>query len=214
MSFYTNNRNSVCCPGPINGNPLNGLCERVCIRTTKVFDSCMRQLSLQNVQQTVTFPSGEPVQPITYVGAQSDPNNPSTITNLVVDRLLDRPNYARVSGVVNIPIVITYTDGNNVTGTVDAVTSIQFDVILFVPQPSIIPYRIESFGAVSSNIGTYSGNNIFTIDECVTIIIRVVVDAELCVPSYGYCQIPPAIEFSQDQCAGVFELPLFPTAVQ
>ena len=214
MSFYTNNRNSVCCPGPINGNPLNGLCERVCIRTTKVFDSCMRQLSLQNVQQTVTFPGGEPTQPITYVGAQSDPNNPSTISNLVVDRLLDRPNYARVSGIINIPIVITYTDGNNVTGTVDSVTSIPFDVILFVPQPSIIPYRIESFGAVSSNIGTYSGNNIFTIDECVTIIIRVVVDAELCVPSYGYCQIPPAIEFSQDQCAGVFELPLFPTAVQ
>lgn len=214
MSFYTNNRNSTCCPGPINGNPLNGLCEKVCIRTTKVFDSCMRQLSLQNVQQSVTFSGGEPTQPITYVGAQSDPNNPSTISNLVVDRLLDRPNYARVSGIINIPIVITYTDGNNATGTVDTTTSIPFDVILFVPQPSIIPYRIDSFGSVSSNIGAYSGNNIFTIDECVTIIIRVVVDAELCVPSYGYCQIPPAIEFSQDQCAGVFELPLFPTAVQ
>ena len=53
MSFYTNNRNSTCCPGPINGNPLNGLCEKVCIRTTKVFDSAMKQIPLQGVQQTV-----------------------------------------------------------------------------------------------------------------------------------------------------------------
>ncbi|MBQ8749146.1 MAG: hypothetical protein IJZ29_01570 [Clostridia bacterium] len=214
MSFYTNNSNSVCCPGPINGNPLNGLCERVCIRTTKVFDSAMKQLSLQNVQHPVDFENGEPPLPITYIGAQSDPNNPSFITNLIVDRLVDRPNYARVSGIVNIPIIISFTDGNNNTGSATSTTTVPFDVVLFVPQPSIIPYRVEGFGALTSNIGTYSGNSIFTIDECVTIIIRVVVDAELCVPSYGYCQIPPAIEFSQDQCAGVFELPLFPTATQ
>lgn len=214
MSFYTNNRNSTCCPGPIMGNPLNGLCEKVCIRTTKVFDSAMKQVSNPGVQQTVTFESGEPQLPLTYISAQNDATNPSYITNLIVDRLVDRPNYARVSGNINIPIVINFSDANNETQTATSTTTIPFDFVLFVPQPSIVPYRIESFAALSSNIGSYSGNNIFTIDECITIIIRVVVDAELCVPSYGYCQIPPAIEFSQDQCAGVFELPLFPTAIQ
>lgn len=214
MSFYTNNRNSTCCPGPINGSPLNGLCERVCIRTTKVFDSCMKQLSLTNVNQTATFTT-TPVLPITYVGATSSQTNPATtISNLVVDRLVDRPNYARVSGIANIPFVITFTDGNNETQTATSSAGIPFDVILYVPQPSLIPYRIEAFGALSSTIGTYAGNNIFTIDACITIIIRVVVDAELCVPSYGYCQIPPALDFTQDQCQGVFDLPLFPTATQ
>lgn len=214
MSFYTNNRTSNCCPGPMNSNPLNGLCEKVCILTTKVFDACIKQLSIPNSEHEVTFSGGEPDLPITYIGAQNDASQPSTITDLVVDRLVDRPNYARISGNVNIPIVINYTDGNNNEGSVDSTTIVPFDVVLFVPQPSIIPYTIEATASLASNIGSYAGNNVFIIDECITIIIRVVVEAELCVPSYGYCQIPPAIEFSQDQCAGVFELPLFPTAIQ
>ena len=77
MSFYTNNRNSTCCPGPINGNPLNGLCEKVCIRTTKVFDSAMKQLPLNGLQQNVDFGGTEPTLPITYIGAVNDPENPS-----------------------------------------------------------------------------------------------------------------------------------------
>ena len=76
MSFYSGNRNTPCCPGPITGNPLNGLCERVCIQTTKVFDSCLKRLSLQNVAQTATF-STQPAEPITFVSASSNPNNPA-----------------------------------------------------------------------------------------------------------------------------------------
>lgn len=211
MSFYSGNRNTPCCPGPITGNPLNGLCERVCIQTTKVFDSCLKRLSLQNVAQTAIFTT-PPTEPITYVSASSNPNNPATLTNLLVERLIDRPNYARISGIVNIPIEITYTDANNVTGVATSTTSVPFDVILFVPQPALIPYSIQAFGSMISTIGTYSGNNIFTIEECITVIIRVVVEAELCVPSYGYCQIPPCTDYTQNQCDNLFDLPLFPTA--
>lgn len=212
MSFFTGNNQSPCCPGPINGNALNGLCERVVIQTTKVFDSCIKRISLQNVSQNVNF-STTPTEPITFISATSDnQNNPATLSNLVVERFTDRPNFARVSGTVNIPIQVTYTDANNTTGTATGTTSVPFDVILFVPQPSVVPYNIQVFGAMGANIGTYSGNNIFTLDECITIIIRVVVEAELCIPSYGYSQIPPSTDFSQNQCEGIFDLPLYPTA--
>ena len=49
MSFYSGNRQG-CNPGPIAGNPLNGLCEKACIQTRKVFDACMKQLQLENTQ--------------------------------------------------------------------------------------------------------------------------------------------------------------------
>lgn len=211
MSFYANNKSSSCCPGPINGNPLNGLCERVCIQTTKVFDSGMKQITESSIPITVTF-TDTPTQPLTYVGAINDPNNTTTITNLVVERLLDKPNYARVSGTANIPLLVTVTDANGTTFVGPSTTSVNFDTLLFVPQPAIIPYSIQAFGAVSSNIGNWTSENNFIIDLCITLIIRVVVEAELCIPSYGYCQIPPSIDFAQDQCAGVFDLPLFPSA--
>lgn len=212
MSFYTGNRNLSCCPGPITGNPLSGLCEKVCIQTTKVFDSCMKNISLQNVSQVATF-STTPTEPITFISATSNQStNPATLSNLVVDRLTDRPNYARVSGIVSIPIEITYSDANSTTNTATSTTTVPFDVILFVPQPAIIPYNIKVFGAMGANIGSYIGSNTFSLDECITIIIRVVVEAELCIPSYGYCQIPPSTDYTQNACEGIFDLPLYPTA--
>ncbi len=211
MSFYTNNRNSVCCPGPICGNPLNGLNEKVCIHTKKVFDSCMRQITDEGVVVTVSNLSpADPTLPLTYVGASSV--TPTTITNLAVERLSDRPNYARVSGTANIPLLVDYNDANNIAGVGTSSVTVPFDVIMFVPQPSVIPYEIEAYGNAVSTIGTYTCNTTFTITLCITLILRVVVEADLCVPSYGYCEIPPCTEFTQEVCSGVFELPLYPRA--
>ena len=47
MSFFCNFQSDKC-PGVINGNPLNGLCEKACIQTRKVFDACMKQMQLDN----------------------------------------------------------------------------------------------------------------------------------------------------------------------
>ena len=58
--------------------------------------------------------------------------------------------------------------------------------------------------------GEFVGDNTFTIDGCMSVILRVVVEAEILVPTYGYCQIPPCQDFAQDVCSGFFELPLYP----
>lgn len=212
MSFYTCNRSGTC-PGVMTGNPLNGICEKACIQVDKVLDACMRQIQESNVQVALTNQNpANPQTPLTFVSATTDGD--TTISNLVVERLADKPNFARVSFEAEVPIVVNYTDANGVAGSGKAVLSIPNDVVLFIPQPSIVPYRIEVFGAMSSPIGAYVQDNIFSISACVTLITRVLVKSEILVPSYGYCSPPPAQEWTQEICSGVFELPIFPTAIQ
>ena len=209
MSFYSGNRN-CCAPGPINGNPLNGICEKVCIHTEKVFDACLKHVQENDIRVTATdFNPSSPTQPLTFVSANCVANE-TTIENLVVDRFDDRPCFARVTGNVVVPIVIAYTDANGVAGTATTNITISQDVVLFVPQPSIVPFRVVAFANCVTPDGEYVGDNVFSISTCITIILKVVADADILVPSYGYCQVPPCHEFTQDVCSGFFELPLYP----
>lgn len=212
MSFYTCNRSGNC-PGVMSGNPLNGICEKACIQVDKVLDAGLRQIQETNVQVTLTNQNPEnPTTPLTFVSAVT--NGQTTVTNLTVERLTEKPNFARVSFDAVVPLLVSYTDANGVPGTGETTITIPNDIILFIPQPSIVPYRIEVFGASSSPTGTWVSENIFSISACITLITRVLVQAELLVPSYGYCSPPAAQEFSQEVCSGVFELPIFPTAIQ
>lgn len=212
MSFYTCNR-SGSCPGVVSGNPINGICEKACIQVDKVLDAAMRQIQEANVQVTCVNQSPvNPTTPLTFVSAVT--NGDTVINNLTIDRLDDKPNFARVSFEAEVPILVTYKDANGVTGTGNSTLTIPNDIILFIPQPSIVPFRIEVFGAMSSPMGTWLQDNVFSISACVTLITRVLVKSEILVPSYGYCSPPPAQEYTQEICSGVFELPIFPTAIQ
>ena len=209
MSFFSGNRQG-CNPGPISGNPLTGLCEKACIQTRKVFDACMKQLQFENTQITLdALDPAEPTLPLTFTGCSTQTDN-VTINNLVVDRFDDRPCFARVTGSVVAPITITYTDANGVAGSGTGSVAVPFDVVLYVPQPSIIPYQVTAFANAICAGGRFVDGTTFGIDLCLTLIIRVVVDAEILVPTYGYCQIPPCQDFTQDICSGFFDLPLYP----
>lgn len=212
MSFFTNNRTDRC-PGPITGNPLNGICERVCIHTEKVFDSCMSQIRIEGISLELTNITPETVTyPLTFVSCAS--NGPATVTNLVIDRFDDRPNYARVSGQINIPILVNFTDSTGVAGTGTATLTIDKDVVMCVPCNSVIPFNVIAYGAMVCSDGEFTGDtSTVVVDGCVTIILRVVAEADLLVPSYGYCQIPQCQDYSQEVCEGVFDLPLYPTNV-
>ena len=209
MSFYSGTRQGNF-PGPIQGNPLNGLCEKAVIQTTKVFDACMKQLQDNGVALTLTdFTPADPTTPLTFISCQSNAEG-ITVSNVVVDRFDDRPCFARVSADVTLPITVTYTDANGVMGTAQTTYTVSNDVVLYVPQPSIVPYRVEGFGSAICTNGSISDENILTTNLCVTLILKIVVDADILIPTYGYAQIPPCQDFSQDTCTGFFELPLYP----
>ena len=212
MSFYTGNRQEHT-PGPIRGNPLNGLCEKACIQVKKVFDACLKQTHLEDYNLTLkNFRPSHPATPLTFVSAQSSTTKPVKLTNVTVTRFEERPNFARVTATVHIPLDVVYVDANNVEGVAEGTIVLDQDVILFVPQPSIIPFTIEPVASAIAPQGEFLQGNNCVLDACVLLILKVVAETELLVPTYGYCSIPPCQDFAQDVCAGFFELPLFPTA--
>lgn len=214
MSFYSGARPGIFPGSAVNGNILNGLCERVCIQVKKVFDSCINQCQYDNLTLVATnYNPPAPVFPLTFISASST-NVPPIVQNVVITRFDDRPNFARVQAEVVIPLRINYTDANGVPGTADSSVVVIEDVVLYVPQPALVPFVVDAFASFIATIGTYVEGNNFQVTACVSVIIKIVADVDILVPSYGYCPMPPCTPYTGDEvCPGVFELPIFPTAV-
>lgn len=209
MSFYSNFHSDKC-PGAITGNPLNGLVEKVCIQAEKIFDAGIKQTQLENYALTLTDISIEnPTYPLTFVSARST-SAQATVTNLTVERQADKP-CARVQATVSVPLEVLFTDAAGVEGSATATVSINQDVLLYVPAPSIIPFTVQAVVSAVAPDGTFDATTQgFNVSLCVTVILKIAMPVELLIPSYGYCVIPPAQDYSQEVCAGFFELPLYP----
>lgn len=210
MSFCNNNSTPDRCPGNISGNPMNGLCEKVCIQTVKIFDACMMQTSIDSTVALTNLSPATPTLPLTFVSGRST-SSTGTITSLTIAPIADRPGLSRVTTTVSIPIQIAYTDANGVQGTGTSSVSISLDVVMCVPTGSVITPNVAATVNMTSPRGAYVSDYTFNITSCVTVILSVQAPVNLLVPSYGYCKIPPCTEFSQDACQGVFDLPIFPT---
>jgi hypothetical protein len=209
MSFFCNFQSDRC-PGQINGNPLNGLCEKVCVQVKKVFDACMQQTQLNGVVLNITnLTPANPTYPLTFISAKSLTSQ-GVISNLLIEPLPERQGSARVKADVTIPVSVAFVDANGVEGAATSSVTVTKDVILNIPSASIMPYSIEAIVSLVSTQGTTTGDNQFTIDACVSIILKVVMDVELLIPSYGYVALPPCQDYTQEVCAGFFELPVFP----
>lgn len=210
MSFFSNFQTDKC-PGPISGNPLGGLNEKVCIQAQRVFDACIKQSQSDGIVLNITDPvPANPTYPLTFISARST-TSAGVVTAFQVDRLPDRAGCARVQATVEIPVEVVYTDANGVEGKATSTVTVSEDVILFVPQPSVMPYEVQSVVSAVSPEGTFNASdNTFTVDLCITVILKIIISVDLLVPSYGYCLIPPAQEYTREVCAGFFELPLYP----
>lgn len=213
MSFYINNTNPNR-PGPISGNALNGICEKVLIEATKVFDSCVSRTTETGVVLTLSgFNPANPTLPLTYISAQNQDGSEVVVSDLVIDRLENTPNYANVSMTVTIPLTVTYRDANGVIGTATSSVVVNKCAMLFVPQPSLSPVDIKVNAVFSSTNGTFSGEDTFTVIGCLQILIKVTAVVDLLLPSFGYPVIPPchACETTTN-CPALENLPLYPTA--
>lgn len=214
MSFYINNTNPFK-PGPIGANAVNGLCEKALIETTKVFDACVSQTTETGIVLTLTgFNPENPAQPLTYVSAENQIGGATTVSDIVIERLDQTPNYANVSMTITQPITVTYRDANGTIGTATSSITIQKCAVLFVPQPSATPINVKAQTIFSSRIGTQTADDAFTVTGCIRVIIKITADVDLLVPTYGYPVIPPcqACQDNNNSCPGLENLPLYPTA--
>ena len=211
MSFFSNFQSDKC-PGSITGNPINGIAEKVCIQAEKIFDAAIKQTQLDNYSLTLTDITPATVTyPLTFVSARSTASQ-ATVTNLNVERQADR-HCARVQATASVPVEVLFTDANGVEGSATSTVSVPVDALLFVPAPSIIPFEVLAVMSAVVPEGTYNETTQgFTASVCVTLILKIAMSVELLVPTYGYCALPPMQEYSQEVCAGFFELPLYPNA--
>ena len=212
MSFYINNTNPNR-PGPISGNGMNGICEKILIETTKVFDACRCTTTETGLLLPVTgFTPADPVLPLTFVSAETTVGVEPTVTDLVIDRLDTCPNYANVSFTVEIPITVSYRDANGVLGTATTSISVSKAVVLFVPQPALSPVNVGVTALFSSRIGSFVSPDTFSVTGCIQIIVKVTSQVDVLVPSYGYPCLPPCQSVPAQTCPGFQDLPIYPTA--
>ena len=156
-------------------------------------------------------PTSPPAPPITFESCRSSTTQAS-VRNLSIERLCDRPCFARVRCTVDVPIDILFVDSRCIEYIGKGIVSVDRDVLLSIPDESIVPYTLEAMASAICVSGCFVGNNQFKMTVCVTIVLKVLADVEILVPSYGYCAIPPAEEFADSVCEEFFSLPLFPTA--
>lgn len=234
MSFYSyKNANPCNCPGVISGNAMDGLQERICVQVKRVYDSCLQQEQLDDEIVTITSfaqvagsgcqtspafcrettetvpATSPPVPPITFESCRSTTTE-GCIRNLTIDRLCDRPCFARVRATIDIPIEILFVDSRCVEYIGRACISVNKDVLLSLPDESIVPFTLETMVSAICVSGTYEGNNTFELTICVTVVLKVLAKVEILIPSYGFCEIPPCEEFAENVCDEFFSLPLFP----
>jgi hypothetical protein len=78
------------------------------------------------------------------------------------------------------------------------------NVIVFNPNFTADQWNEASGALIEGTLGGLIGKNS----------VKVVATVDVLVPSYGYTPIPPCTPFTSDEiCPGVFDLPLYPTAV-
>ena len=202
ITSYAQVNNCGCAAGSCGNCGCNGSCG-----TCGSCDGC----GTCNACADAVAPTSAPVPPITFESCRSSTTE-AAIRNLSVERLCDRPCFARVRCTVDVPIDVLFVDSRCVEYIGKGVVSVDRDVLLSIPDESIVPYTLEAMASAICVSGCFVGNNQFKMTVCVTIVLKVLADVEILVPSYGYCVIPPAEEFADSVCEEFFSLPLFPTA--
>ena len=217
MSFYSyKNEGNERCPGRIGFEGLRKIKEKVCIQVNKVYDSCLQQETLNDVRVTLTNVCGSSFQaPLTFISCRSTTVK-GRLVGTMIERLEDRPNFARVRTKVEIPIEVVFEDCKGKQGTGRAVITIPKDVIMYVPDESVIPFQLESIvNAICVSGDFIPGDTFrFNLDLCVTIILKIIAKVELLIPAFGFCDIPPCEEFAENVCDEFFRLPLFPPQLE
>lgn len=179
--------------------------EKTCIQVKKVFDACMKQQTRENV--ILAIDGCVDITKLTFVSAKS--SGAPTIKNLSYEEIKCQGNLNRVTLDVVMPMEVVLVDDCKDYTFEGSITE-HFDVIMNLPTASIIPFEIVAVASCICPNGKVSSSSEITVTACETIILKVVAESELIIPSYGYYEIPPCQDYSEEVCSGFFELPLYP----
>lgn len=178
---------------------------KVCIQAIRVFDACMKQIALEDTTLNITY-STTPVLPITFVSAKS--YGVLTLSSLSVTPIVNSC-CQRVQFIANIPIEFYGINANNVGVVATGVITQKMDLLMKIPEDSVIPATIQCTGIVEGLSGAMDAT-IFTGNLCITLITKVVAEVELLIKSEGYPNIPNCQDYVEEICSKFMNLPLYP----
>jgi len=195
---------------PVTGIACNCRCSDN--RCTCTCPSCGTGIShaeaVENAENSAC-PLPQPYGAWTFESCRSS-TTAGTISNLSIERMCDRPQFARVKCSVEAPLDVLFVDQRCQEWMGQTKICVDKDVLLCIPEDSIIPFTLESLVSAVCVSGTYIGNCTFEITICVTVVLKVLAEVYIMIPTYGFCEIPPSEEFAENVCDEFFSLPLFP----
>ena len=193
-----------------NGRPCNCSCEgNTCTcACPPLSQGITHEEAVENAENS-PGPLPQPYGAWTFESCRSSTTR-GTVSNLSIERLTDRPQFARVRCTVDAPIDVLFVDQRCQEWMGRASVPVERDVLLCIPDDSIIPFTLESLVSAICVSGTYIGNCQFQITVCVTVVLKIIAEVDIMVPTYGFCEVPPCEEFSDAVCDEFFSLPLFP----
>ena len=176
MSFCNSNGADKC-PGNISGNPMNGLCEKVCIQARKVFDACISQTTLEALSVTLTD--------LDPASSRRTPHFRRRQINLF-KRHHHRTHghsplgqtggfpecWRRSPSPCRSPTPTPTASKGSGTGTV----TLTQDVVMCVPTGSVFPVELAATVNMASPNGTYVSGTTFSITACTTVVMKVLAD--------------------------------------
>lgn len=129
--------------------------------------------------------------------------------SLIVTDIPNKPHFRRVRFDLRIPYEIFFNDG---TSRLENLPDISKDIVMFIPDARD-EFEFNIVPETSSNIlgqPIIDDNNV-TFSVGIFMILKVVGQVQLMVPTFGFCpEPPPAIDFTQEGDCDNFENHLFP----
>ena len=190
--------------GRISGNPLNGLCERMCINVDCVIDACRSRRDGQNVTATLSDFTGGTVAPFTYVDAHDTGDSSFTVDSVESTE----GNCRSVSGTLNVPMIVQYRDANGTCGCARCTMELTRQLMLRVPESETADYRFDGRGIVVCTSGAFLSNDVISLTFCIVETYKTLVNADILVPTYGFAVYPDCTECNG--CNRLLNLPIFP----
>lgn len=182
--------NNKSCSCSCEGNQCNCTCPGC--------NAISHQEAVENAENSAC-PLPRPVGAWTFESCRSS-TTAGRISNLSIERLCDRPQFARVRCTVDVPLDVLFLDQRCQEWMGQTVIAVDKDILLCIPDDSIIPFTLESLVSAICVSGSYIGNCTFEITVCVSVVLKVLAEVDIMVPTYGFCQIPPCEEFAENVC--------------
>ena len=195
---------------PVTSKPCNCTCtDNKCTCTCPTCGTGITHAEAVENAENSPCPLPQPYGAWTFESCRSS-TTAGAISNLSIERLCDRPQFARVKCTVDVPVDVLFVDQRCQEWMGQTKISVDKDVLMCVPEDSIIPFTLESLVSAICVSGTYVGNCTFEITVCITVVLKILAEVDILIPTYGFCEVPPSEEFAESVCDEFFSLPLFP----